>query len=92
MGCQGSRADLVVVDPNGLDDSVDAYYEAPIESFGGLVRMVNRSDSAVQTTLVGGQVVFEDGQISSNGRTGRFLRAGESAGTVDERVLRHVAS
>jgi N-acyl-D-aspartate/D-glutamate deacylase len=84
---QGSRADLVVVDPNGLDDSVDAYYEAPIEPFGGLMRMVNRSDSAVHTTLVGGQVVFEDGQIVGRGRTGRFLRAGESAGTVDERLL-----
>jgi N-acyl-D-aspartate/D-glutamate deacylase len=85
------RADLVVVDPNGLDDSVDAYHEAPIEPFGGLVRMVNRSDSAVQTTLVGGQVVFKDGQIVGSGRTGRFLRAGESMGTVDERVLRRVA-
>ncbi|HVY48764.1 MAG TPA: amidohydrolase family protein [Minicystis sp.] len=81
----GDRADVVVVDPRGLDASVDAYYEAPIPAFGGLSRMVNRSDGAVAATLVGGRVVFERGAFApgfGETRSGRFLRAGEPRGTV----------
>ena len=44
----GDRADVVVVDPTALDERLDAYHEAPMEGFGGLVRMVNRSDGAVR--------------------------------------------
>jgi len=81
----GDRADVVVVDPRGLDASVDGYHEAPIPEFGGLSRMVNRSDRAVTATLVGGRVVFERGGFApgfGETRSGRFLRAGEPRGTV----------
>ncbi len=61
----GDRADVVVIDPRGLDASVEGYYEAPIPEFGGLSRMVNRSDDAVAATIVGGQVVFERGVFAS---------------------------
>lgn len=83
---EGDRADALVLDPRGLDASVDGYYEAPIPEFGGLRRMVNRSDRAVCATLVGGRTVFRDGAfVEGYGeawRTGRFLRAGEPRGTV----------
>lgn len=84
----GDRADIAVIDPAGLDASVDAYHEAPIPEFGGLSRMVNRNDAAVAATLVAGNVVFEGGALTTGRRTGRVLRAGESRGTVDPATLR----
>lgn len=76
----GDRADVTVIDPRGLDDALDAYHEAELPEFGGLSRMVNRSDAAVVATLVAGQTVWERGAFSPDAgvvRTGRFLRAGE---------------
>ncbi|MEO3785533.1 amidohydrolase family protein [Actinocorallia sp. B10E7] len=83
---QGDRADLVVVDPACLDDSLDAYAEEPFEPFGNLSRMVNRNDPAVTAVLVAGQYVFGQGAAADHlgrRRTGRFLRAGEAKGQVD---------
>ncbi|MGH9138922.1 MAG: N-acyl-D-amino-acid deacylase family protein [Acidimicrobiales bacterium] len=75
----GDRADLVVIDPDGLDDSVDAYHEEPIPAFGGLRRMVRRNDAAVDVTCVAGEVVFRRGAFEpgfgETRRTGQFLRA-----------------
>ena len=76
----GDRADVVVVNPTGLNDDVHAYHEAPIDVFGGVRRMVRRNDDAITATLVGGQVVytpagFVDGYGSAHGY-GRFLRRG----------------
>jgi N-acyl-D-aspartate/D-glutamate deacylase len=77
----GDRADVAIVDPSGLDSSVDGYHEAEMPEFGGIRRMVNRSDRAVVATLVGGAVVYEDTVFAPGfGETlgpGRFLRAGE---------------
>jgi N-acyl-D-aspartate/D-glutamate deacylase len=77
----GSRADLVIVDPNGLDEELAEYREAEMEGFGGLVRMVNRSDRAVSAVLVNGNVAFENGAVASalghERKFGRFLPAGE---------------
>ena len=42
----GDRADLVVIDPAHLDDSLDDYAEE-VEQYGGLSRMVNRNDDTV---------------------------------------------
>ena len=75
----GDRADLVVVDPAGLD-GVDDYHEAPMAVFGGLRRMVRRNDDAVDATCMAGRVVFRRGEFESGygetRRTGQFLRAG----------------
>ncbi|WP_396934903.1 amidohydrolase family protein [Mycolicibacterium sp.] len=60
---EGERADFVVIDPRGLDDSVDAYHEETVPFYGGLSRMVNRNDDAVVVTAVNGQVVFRAGQF-----------------------------
>jgi N-acyl-D-aspartate/D-glutamate deacylase len=77
---QGDRADFVVIDPAGLDDSVDGYYEEKVPFYGGLSRMVNRNDAAVVATGVGGTVVCRNGHFRDGyGQTvksGRYLRAG----------------
>lgn len=75
---EGRRADVVLVDPGRLDDSLAAYHEAPMEAFGGLSRMVNRGD-AVQTVLINGRVAFRSGRFAEDlGQAqayGRFLAA-----------------
>ncbi len=78
----GDRADLMVLDPQRLDESLEAYYESPVEQYGGLSRMVNRNDATVPHVFVGGREVWRDGaptELLGAVRTGRFLRAGERA-------------
>jgi N-acyl-D-aspartate/D-glutamate deacylase len=74
----GDRADLVIVDPAHLDDSLDGYAEQKVEQYGGLSRMVNRNDDTVSPVLVAGHAVFLNGQpteLLGTQRTGSFLRA-----------------
>ena len=77
----GDRADIAIVDPDGLDESLDAYHEAPMEMFGGLRRMVRRNDDAVMATLISGEVVYRAGEFvagyGQDRRYGSFLRSGE---------------
>ncbi|OMC44584.1 hypothetical protein A5745_15915 [Mycobacterium sp. IS-2888] len=77
---EGDRADFVVIDPAGLNDSVDGYYEEEVPFYGGLRRMVNRNDEAVVATGVNGAVVFQKGQFrdgyGQTAKSGRYLRAG----------------
>lgn len=74
----GKRADLVVIDPEKLDDELSAYHEAPIPEFGGLSRMVNRGN-AVDAVFVNGKIAFHHGQVAKElGKQkgfGTFLRA-----------------
>jgi N-acyl-D-aspartate/D-glutamate deacylase len=76
---EGDRADFVVIDPVGLDESVDGYHEEKVPFYGGLSRMVNRNDAAVVATGVNGTVVFREGQFregyGTTVKSGRFLRA-----------------
>jgi len=80
----GDRADVAVIDPEALDGRLDAYHEAPMENFGGLERMVNRSDGAVRAVVVGGRVAFAAGAFDpALGRTrgfGEFLPARDGGG------------
>jgi N-acyl-D-aspartate/D-glutamate deacylase len=83
----------VIVDPSGLNASVDGVYEAPIAQFGGISRMVNRNDEAVDATVVAGEVVFRGGRFTAGkngGQTGRFLRAGAYSRDIDstEQLIR----
>lgn len=75
----GDRADFVVIDPAGLDDSLETYHEQSVPFYGGLSRMVNRSDRAVVATAVSGTVVFREGQFregyGETVKSGRYLRA-----------------
>ena len=73
----GDRADVVVIDPAALDERLEAYHEAPMEGFGGLMRMVNRSDGTVDAVLVsGGRSPF--GAARSTRRSERTPASGNS--------------
>ncbi|MFC9552603.1 amidohydrolase family protein [Rhodococcus sp. NPDC056960] len=86
---EGDRADLVVVDPAGLDATVDGLFEAEVPEYGGLRRMVNRSDGAAVATVINGRLVYRDGEFTGGfgaGRTGRFLRAGAAVADRSDSV------
>lgn len=88
---EGDRADLVVVDPARLGESLDRYAEAEIEQFGGMSRMVNRNDDTVAAVLVGGRAAFLDGEptdLLGRRRTGSFLRV-DNAAAMTEGELAH---
>ena len=75
---EGDRADLVVIDPERLDDALEAYQEEPVEQYGGLSRMVNRNDAAVPAVFISGRRVVADGEptdLLGSERTGQFLKA-----------------
>jgi N-acyl-D-aspartate/D-glutamate deacylase len=55
----GRRGDAVIIDPTGLDDSVDEHHEADMPGFDGVVRMVKRNDAAVRVVLVNGRVAWQ---------------------------------
>lgn len=79
---EGDRADIVVIDPDKLDESLDRYAEHPVESYGGLSRMVNRNDETVTAVLVSGKLAFAAGKAApalGKERFGRFLRAGSAS-------------
>ncbi|PXW35094.1 UNVERIFIED_CONTAM: N-acyl-D-aspartate/D-glutamate deacylase [Williamsia faeni] len=76
----GDRADLVVVDPDGLNDQTKEYAEASMSEFGDIKRMVNRNDEAVSAVVVSGEYLYGRGQFApgfgTTTRSGQFLRAG----------------
>ena len=65
---EGDRADLVVIDPEHLDASLEEYAESPVEQYGGLSRMVNRNDAAVPAVFVSGRRVVTDGEPTDAAR------------------------
>jgi N-acyl-D-aspartate/D-glutamate deacylase len=81
----GDRADLSIIDPEHLDDSVDEYREAVVDQYDGLSRMVNRNDAAIKAVFISGQPVVLDGEptdILGKVRTGSFLRVGRPSPAV----------
>jgi N-acyl-D-aspartate/D-glutamate deacylase len=55
----GDRADLVVVDPAGLDDRLDDLHEEPVPGLDGLRRLVRRNDDAVRAVYVNGRLAWD---------------------------------
>lgn len=78
---EGDHADLMVVDPAGVDLDVDRYETGSVTVFGGLERMVNRNDRAVTAAFVAGNRVFGAGEFASQG-TGRCGPAVQLDATV----------
>ncbi|UZT80778.1 amidohydrolase family protein [Ectopseudomonas chengduensis] len=75
----GDRADLVLIDPAGLDDTLDELHEAPMEVLG-LVRVVKRNDAAVALTMINGRIAYRRGleypdDLGKAQCYGRFLPA-----------------
>jgi N-acyl-D-aspartate/D-glutamate deacylase len=81
----GRRADVVVIDPEALDERLAAYHEAPMEGLG-LLRMVNRSDGAVRAVVINGRLAFGEGAfdpaLGRSGGFGQFLPAGAAPAAV----------
>jgi len=79
----GKRADLVVVNPEHLDESLDEAHEAEMENFGGLRRLVRRNDATIDAVLVGGKLAVQAGmptpELGRERGFGQVLRAGQSA-------------
>jgi N-acyl-D-aspartate/D-glutamate deacylase len=85
----GDRADLMIVDPAHLDDSLDNYTEDRIEQYGGLSRMINRNDDTVSAVLVAGHAVFLNGQpteVLGTQRTGANTPTPATTATAAEPV------
>ena len=56
----GRPADVVVVDPDRLDDRVEEMHEAPMAGLDGYVRYVRRNPGAVRSVLVNGDLAWHD--------------------------------
>lgn len=85
----GDRADIAVINPDKLDESLDRYAEHPVAEYGGLSRMVNRNDDAVSAVLVSGRLAFKTGRPSpalGKEKLGQFLRAGRKSEAPDPRT------
>ncbi|OOK67349.1 hypothetical protein BZL30_7821 [Mycobacterium kansasii] len=54
----GARADVVVVNPDGLNDQVFEVAEAPAPDAFGVDRVVNRNDDAVDAVLINGRTAY----------------------------------
>ncbi|MCU1716131.1 N-acyl-D-amino-acid deacylase family protein [Pseudomonas sp. 5P_3.1_Bac2] len=73
----GDRADLVVINPEGLTAELDDIHEAPMEVLG-LERVVKRNDAAVEVTLINGKIAYQRGEyfpddLGKQQGYGRFL-------------------
>jgi N-acyl-D-aspartate/D-glutamate deacylase len=91
----GGRADVAIIDPQGLTSAVEDHVEALMPEFGDYRRMVRRNDAAVTAVLVGGRVAVKNGvPVADLGRMklGTFLGAGErdpaALGHPDARSVR----
>lgn len=75
----GAPADIAVVNPDALDDRLDALHEAPMAGFGELKRLVRRSGDAVRAVVVSGRLAVSRGEpVPELGETrgfGRVARA-----------------
>lgn len=71
----GGRADIVVVNPAGLDETVEQMQELPVVAtpdpgappwadFGGLRRLVRRNDAAVRHVLIRGRMAWTAGALT----------------------------
>lgn len=75
----GRRADVAVVDPEGLNDDVERIEEVAMPGFPGLRRLVRRNDAAVRAVFVAGRLAWDGASATEGlGRErgfGRVLRA-----------------
>lgn len=77
----GDRADIVIINPDGLDESVAAMAQVPLPEHGNVRRLFNHQDHAVTATLINGRVAYRNGHFKPDFGVkpgyGRFLRAGQ---------------
>ena len=82
----GSRADVVVLNPEMLDERMEEIHEVPMSGFEGMHRLVRRNDDAVDTVLIGGRVAWRHGRLTeglgAERGFGQVLRAGTERAAV----------
>jgi N-acyl-D-aspartate/D-glutamate deacylase len=75
----GARADIVVVDPEALDERLDEIAEEDMVGMPGLRRLVRRHDACVPAVVVNGRLAWRDGAFAEGFGDqrgyGRVLRA-----------------
>ncbi|AOY87368.1 N-acyl-D-glutamate amidohydrolase [Marinobacter salinus] len=75
---EGDRADIVILDPRGLNQDLEQENWAEMEGFG-LDRMVNRVPGCVKHVLINGRAAMTNEQVEpglgKESGFGRFLRA-----------------
>ncbi|EMK00017.1 MULTISPECIES: amidohydrolase family protein [unclassified Leptospira] len=73
----GAQADIVLLNPNGLNEKVETIQETPMPEFGGMVRLVRRNEEAIRAVLINGKVAVENGivlpEIGKENGFGRFM-------------------
>ncbi len=73
---KGKRADVIIVNPDKLDEKVHQYHTAPF--LEGCDRLVNRNDEAVDLVVINGKVAWKNGGFSEafgKEKFGNFLEA-----------------
>ena len=58
----GDRADIVILDPKGLQQDMEQETWAPMQNFG-IERMVNRVPGCVEQVIINGKLAVEDQQV-----------------------------
>ncbi|EPG65112.1 N-acyl-D-amino-acid deacylase family protein [Leptospira wolffii] len=73
----GAQADIVLLDPNALDEEIEKIREVSMEEFGGIVRLVRRNPKAIHAVLINGKAAVENGnvlpEIGKEHGFGRFM-------------------
>jgi N-acyl-D-aspartate/D-glutamate deacylase len=73
----GKRADLVILRPEYLDESLEKDEEADMQEFGGFRRLVRRNNRTIHSVYVNGNLAVREGEplpeLGIEPRFGRFL-------------------
>jgi len=59
---EGKRADIAIINPEGLTDELDQVSYADMEGFG-VERLVKRNNDAVDATIINGQLAYQKGGL-----------------------------
>lgn len=62
--CVGDRADVTVIDPRELDDSLAQYHEEEFLEMAQVKRIVRRNDKAVPAVIINGKLAYSEGKRS----------------------------
>lgn len=75
----GSRADCVIINPEGLNEQVLDIVEAEFVEMNNMKRLVNRNDEAIECVFINGEKVFSENKFINGYGTekkyGSFLKA-----------------
>lgn len=81
---KGARADLVIINPDGLGDNLDQFVEEPYPTYSEYRRLVRRNDQAVDAVFVNGRRAVKGGvpteEVGQIRGFGRFLESTAGAG------------